>query len=466
MPEKDLADIWKEVVGKIEKDLGKVDVLLSQVKLVSISKDSISLSVPNSWAKDRIQQEHSKKLSRVLESVVGKKLDINFIVKDDLEAETNRDRDRDRDRGKDEASAESQKIQEEELPVPSLLNPKYTFERFVVGTGNRLAHAAALAVADTPAKAYNPLFIYGGVGLGKTHLLHAVGNYIKKRNPDMRILYVSSETFTNDMIESIRHRTALSFRKKYRTADILLLDDTQFLRGKDGSQEEFFHTFNALYEANKQVVLTSDSHPKEIPTLEDRLRSRFEWGLIADIRPPDLETRIAILRKKSEELNVGYLPDDVALFIADRIRTNIRELEGSLITVLAYAELDGSSLTTDLAKEALRHTNSEGVPASPTEIITVEMIQRAVAGYYDLKPADMRAKKRTKAVALPRHIAMYLCRQLTNLSLVDIGKDFGGRDHTTVLHACTRIEEAIQQDINMRNIVKQLMDNVKRGFPG
>ncbi|NPV29386.1 MAG: chromosomal replication initiator protein DnaA [Firmicutes bacterium] len=332
------------------------------------------------------------------------------------------------------------------------LNPKYTFDTFVVGNSNRLAHAASLAVAEAPSKAYNPLFIYGGVGLGKTHLMHAIGHYVLKNNSSFRVVYVSSETFTNELINAIRDDKTVEFRNKYRTIDVLLIDDIQFLAGKERTQEEFFHTFNALYEANKQIVISSDRAPKEIPTLEDRLRSRFEWGLLADIQPPDLETRIAILRKKAQ-LEKFSLPDDVLLFIATNIKSNIRELEGALARIIAYASLHQREINLDLASEALKDILLGNRPPH----VTVPMIQKVVAQYFNLRVEDFKARRRTRSVAFPRQIAMYLARELTDISLPKIGEEFGGRDHTTVLHAHEKIKEEIKKDTNLELVINELI---------
>lgn len=336
------------------------------------------------------------------------------------------------------------------------LNPKYTFDTFVVGNSNRLAHAASLAVAEAPSKAYNPLFIYGGVGLGKTHLMHAIGHYVLKNNSGFRVVYASSETFTNELINAIRDDKTVEFRNKYRTIDVLLIDDIQFLAGKERTQEEFFHTFNALHEANKQIVISSDRAPKEIPTLEDRLRSRFEWGLLADIQPPDLETRIAILRKKAQ-LEKFSLPDDVLLFIATNIKSNIRELEGALARIIAYASLQQREINLDLTSEALKDILLGNRPPN----VTVPMIQKAVAQYFNLRVEDFKARRRTRSVAFPRQIAMYLARELTDISLPKIGEEFGGRDHTTVLHAHEKIKEEIKKDTNLELVINELIKTLQ-----
>lgn len=336
------------------------------------------------------------------------------------------------------------------------LNPKYVFETFVTGNSNRFAHAASLAVAESPAKVYNPFFMYGGVGLGKTHLMHAIGHRIMKNHPNLRVLYISSEKFTNELINSIRDGNPESFRQKYRNIDVLLVDDIQFLSKKEHTQEEFFHTFNTLHEANKQIIISSDRPPREIQTLEDRLRSRFEWGLITDIQAPDLETRIAILRKKAllEDLNV---PNDVMVYIASRIDNNIRELEGALIRVMAYASLTNQAVTNELATEALKDV----FPTGKTKQITLELIQEIVASFFKMKIDELLAKKRTRNLAFPRQIAMYLCRELTDASLPRIGEMFGGRDHTTVIHAHDKIARERNEDIKLNNTIKELIKRIE-----
>ncbi len=338
----------------------------------------------------------------------------------------------------------------------AILNPKYIFETFVIGNSNRLAHAASLAVAEAPANAYNPFFIYGGVGLGKTHLMHAIGHRILQNHPKLKLLYISSEKFTNELINSIRDGNPESFRQKYHNIDVLLVDDIQFLSKKEHTQEEFFHTFNTLHEANKQSIMSSDRPPREIQTLEDRLRSRFEWGLITDIQPPDLETRIAILRKKAmmEHLNV---PNDVMVYIASRIDNNIRELEGAFIRVIAYASLTNQTVDIDLATEALKDIFPQGKPKQ----ITVELIQEIIASYFKLKVDELLAKRRTRNVSYPRQIAMYLSRELTETSLPRLGEMFGGRDHTTVIHAYEKISRERNEDVKLSNTIKELIKKIE-----
>lgn len=322
-----------------------------------------------------------------------------------------------------------------QIAVDPALNSKYTFENFVVGSCNQFAHAASLAVAEAPGKTYNPLYLYGGVGLGKTHLMHACGHAIKQRNPQLRVSYLSSERFMNELINSIRYDKTQSFREQYRSVDVLLIDDIQFMAGKERTQEEFFHTFNTLYEQQKQIVISSDCPPREIPTLEERLHSRFEWGLIADLEPPDLETKVAILKRKAEALGF-VIPDEVALFIASRVKNNVRELEGSLIRLVAISSLRGIPVSKELAKDAIRNIASEEEPG----VIRIEQIQRVVAANYKLTVEQLVSKSNSRQVAFPRQIAMYLCKKLTKHSYPEIGRAFGGKHHTTVIHSCEKIK--------------------------
>jgi chromosomal replication initiator protein len=340
-------------------------------------------------------------------------------------------------------------------PLELPLNQKYTFETFVVGSCNQFAHAASQAVAEAPAKTYNPLYVYGGVGLGKTHLMHAIGHAIKGRNRHLRLTYISSEKFMNELINAIRYDKTLNFREKYRSIDILLMDDIQFLAGKERTQEEFFHTFNALYDAQKQIVISSDCPPREIPTLEERLHSRFEWGLIADIQPPDLETKVAILKRKAEIEKID-LPDNVALFIASKIKSNIRELEGSLVRLVAYASLKGRDLDLDLAQEVLKNIIDED-----DRQITIELIQKTVSDHYGLRVSELKSKNNSRSVAVPRQVAMYLCKYLTKASLPEIGREFGGKHHTTVIHSVNKITELYESDADFHKLINSLIATLK-----
>jgi chromosomal replication initiator protein len=334
------------------------------------------------------------------------------------------------------------------------LIPQYTFEDFVIGASNQFAHAASLAVANQPGETYNPLFIYGGVGLGKTHLVNAIGHRAAARRPAAKVLYLSSESFMNELIGSIRRDRMDEFKKKFRNIDLLIVDDVQFIGGKERTQEEFFHTFNSLYESHKQIVITADKFPKEIPGLEDRLRNRFEWGLIADIQPPDMETRVAILQKKAENVKV-VLPHDVAVFLATHIDSNVRELEGSLTRLGAFASLTKSTITLELTKEVLRN-----MLRGAERDVTVESIQKTICDYYHIKLTDLKAKRRTKNIALPRQVAMYLCRKHTEISFPGIGDKFGGRDHSTVIHASRTIERKIKDDPSMQSAIESIERNL------
>jgi chromosomal replication initiator protein len=344
--------------------------------------------------------------------------------------------------------------QTEKVALETPLNPRYTFESFVVGSSNQFAHAAARAVAEVPSKSYNPLYIYGGVGLGKTHLMHAIGHYILARNRQ-RVVYVSTDRFINEMINAIRFDRLHAFREKYRAIDVLLVDDIQFIAGKDRTQAEFFHIFNALHDSQRQIVISSDCPPRQIPTLEERLQSRFEWGLIADIQPPDIETKVAILRKKAEAEKVD-IPENVALFIASKVRTNIRELEGSLIRLIAFASLTGRDIDLELTREVLKDLLQ--IDDKP---ITIEMIQKLVADHYNLKISDLKAKNNSSAVAFPRQVAMYLSKQLTRTSLPEIGKSFGGKHHSTVIHSIRKIENMRQADSDFDRLLHSLIDSFR-----
>jgi chromosomal replication initiator protein len=336
---------------------------------------------------------------------------------------------------------------------PAGLNPRYTFDTFVVGPSNQFAHAACRAVAEAPARSYNPLFIYGGVGLGKTHLMHAIGHYMVQHGRNLRLTYISSERFMNEMINALRYERILDFRERYRNVDVLLVDDVQFLSGKESTQTEFFHTFNALFDSAKQIVISSDCPPHEITSLEERLRSRFEWGLIADIQPPDLETKVAILKKKADADGMP-LPDNVAIYIAGKIKSNIRELEGSLIRLVAYASMTGQEITLPLTQQVLRN-----VLSNDDRVVTIEIIQKFVADYFQLKPSELKSRNNSKSVALPRQVAMYLCKTLTKASLPEIGKSFGGKHHSTVIHSIQKIENMRQTDGEFNTIVNTLLMN-------
>lgn len=444
-----LADLWDQVLKNIEHKISKpsFDTWLKYTEAYNLQGDTLVVAAPNEFARDWLEGRYTDLISGLLYEIVGENLEVKFIIPPEKEEEAT-----------SKTPAKPHPVQEihRSESYQNMLNFKYTFDTFVIGAGNRFAHAASLAVAEAPAKAYNPLFIYGGVGLGKTHLLHAIGHYVLEHNPTAKVVYLSSEKFTNEFINSIRDNKADDFRNKYRSVDVLLIDDIQFLAGKEQTQEEFFHTFNTLHEERKQIVISSDRPPKEIPTLEDRLRSRFEWGLITDITPPDLETRIAILRKKAKADGLD-IPNEAMLYIANQIDTNIRELEGALIRVVAYSSLINKDINADLTAEALKDI----IPSSKPKVITVFDIQKAVGAEFNVKLEDFKAKKRTKSIAFPRQIAMYLARELTDLSLPKIGEEFGGRDHTTVIHACDKISKLLEADGHLQSIIENLKDSLK-----
>ncbi|WP_374722868.1 chromosomal replication initiator protein DnaA [Peribacillus tepidiphilus] len=445
-----IAALWSQALTEIQKKISKpsYETWLKSTKAHSLQGDTLTITAPNEFARDWLEERYAHLISGVLFDVTGEDLMVKFIIPPN--------------QGEEEfdipvPAQKPRKRDDDPIDIPqNMLNPKYTFDTFVIGSGNRFAHAASLAVAEAPAKAYNPLFIYGGVGLGKTHLMHAIGHYVLEHNPSAKVVYLSSEKFTNEFINSIRDNKAVDFRNKYRNVDVLLIDDIQFLAGKEQTQEEFFHTFNTLHEESKQIVISSDRPPKEIPTLEDRLRSRFEWGLITDITPPDLETRIAILRKKAKAEGLD-IPNEVMLYIANQIDSNIRELEGALIRVVAYSSLINKDINADLAAEALKDI----IPSSKPKMITIQDIQKAVGEHFNVKLDDFKAKKRTKSVAFPRQIAMYLSRELTDFSLPKIGDEFGGRDHTTVIHAHEKISKLLQTDAQLQKQLKEITDRLK-----
>ncbi|MFD1447882.1 chromosomal replication initiator protein DnaA [Oceanobacillus profundus] len=442
-----IEELWVATLEKIEEKISKpsFDTWLKNTKAEAIEKNTLIISAPNEFARDWLETQYTELISDILGEVTGTKLNTKFIIPtSNMEVE-------------DTKQVTSQKAESITNDMPkSMLNSKYTFDTFVIGAGNRFAHAASLAVAEAPAKAYNPLFIYGGVGLGKTHLMHAIGHYVREHNPKAKVVYLTSEKFTNEFINAIMDNKSNSFRNKYRNIDVLLIDDIQFIAGKESTQEEFFHTFNALHEESKQIIISSDRPPKEIPTLEDRLRSRFEWGLITDITPPDLETRIAILTKKAKAEGLD-IPNEVMLYIANQINTNIRELEGALIRVVAYSSLVNQDIDASLAADALKDI----IPSSKPKVITIEGIQEIIAERYNIRIEDFAAKKRTKSIAFPRQIAMYLSRELTDFSLPKIGEEFGGRDHTTVIHAHEKISKLLEEDSDLNRDIEDIKETLK-----
>src|SRR5690554_5074747 len=436
-----LMDLWQKTLRLVRNEITDVsfDTWIKAIEPVSIKGDQLYLCVPNDFTKSILEGRYTSLISNAVKQVSSRSYYISFVLTSEA----------------DKYMDKPEKTETESNEIDSLLNPKYTFNTLVIGNSNRFAHAASLAVAEAPAKSYNPLFIYGGVGLGKTHLMHAIGHYILSQNPKSKVLYVTSEKFTNELINSIQTNKNVEFRNRYRNVDVLLIDDIQFIAGKESTQEEFFHTFNALHEANKQIIMSSDRPPKEIPTLEDRLRSRFEWGLITDIQPPDLETRIAILKKKATLENLE-VDDEVLTFIAKRIESNIRELEGALTRIIAYSALTNNSLDVSVAEEALKDIISN----QKQRKITPEHIQKIVADAHQLKVDDLKSKKRNRPISYPRQIAMYLCREMTDLSLPKIGDLFGGRDHTTVIHACDKIANDMESDPQVRKTVNSLIKRI------
>src|SRR5437867_796324 len=417
-------NLWDEVLAKVEAKVNRhsFDTWFRPTTFQALRGSSLLVQVPNSQFKDWLVRNYQGIIAESLQDLGRGDVEVVF------ECESM------------PASGAEAVPQREVAAGSTALNPKYTFESFVVGSSNQFAHAAARAVAEIPSKSYNPLFLYGGVGRGKTHLMHAIGHYIQARNRHLNLVYISSDRFINEMINAIRFDRLPAFRQKYRAVDVLLVDDIQFIAGKDRTQEEFFHIFNALHDAQKQIVISSDCPPRQIPTLEERLHSRFEWGLIADIQPPDIETKVAILRKKAEAERVE-IPENVALFIASKVRTNIRELEGSLIRLIAYASLTGRDIDLSLAQETLKdllHTEDKA--------ITIEMIQKFVADHYNVKLTDLKAKNNAKSVVVPRQIAMYLTKTLTGASLPEIGKEFGGKHHSTVIHSVSKIDDLRKKD--------------------
>ncbi|NLB42004.1 MAG: chromosomal replication initiator protein DnaA [Clostridiales bacterium] len=433
-----LMDLWQKTLQLVRNEITDVsfDTWIKAIEPVSIKGDQLYLCVPNDFTKSILEGRYTSLISNAAKQVSSKSYYISFVLTSEA----------------DKYMDKPEKAEGEDARVYGHLNPKYTFDTFVIGNSNRFAHAASLAVSESPAQAYNPLFIYGGVGLGKTHLMHAIGHAILSRNKKSKVLYVTSEKFTNELINSIQTNKNVEFRNRYRSVDVLLIDDIQFIAGKESTQEEFFHTFNTLHEANKQIIISSDRPPKEIPTLEERLRSRFEWGLITDIQPPDLETRIAILKKKADLENLE-VDDEVLAFVAKRIESNIRELEGALTRIIAYSSLIGSNLDVATADEALKDIITNSRPRK----ITPELIQKVVAEHFQMKIEDMKSKKRNRPIAYPRQIAMYLCRDLTDMSLPKIGDVFGGRDHTTVIHACDKISTSMESDLQVKRVINELI---------
>lgn len=443
-----MKEIWNKVLALVSEKISEksFDIWLKPLELKQMDENIVEIEVPNKFFKDWVTENYLGLIKDALQQVTKRGYSLNILIKENQELTSDYD--------------QVENVSSPKPITPSLrddgLNPNYTFESFVVGSCNQFAHAAALAVANVPAKNYNPLFIYGGVGLGKTHLLNAIGNRIVQNDPLLKVCYISSEKFTNELINSLKYEKMTDFRNKYRSKDVLLLDDIQFLGGKERTQEEFFHTFNSLYDSQKQIVITSDKLPKEIPGLEERLRSRISWGLIADIQPPDIETKVAILSKKAEYFNIS-LPNEVGLFLASNLGSNIRELEGALTRLRAYSSLTGQEINISMVNEILKDLIQDR-----QKIISIENIQKCVANFYNLKISDLKSNKKLKVYTLPRQIAMYLCRNLTKASFPEIGNKFGGKDHSTVIHACRQIEKKMQQDLEVKNIIDSLKSDLQK----
>lgn len=443
-------DIWPDIVDQFKDELTPevYNTWFKPISMTNATENSITIEVPNQLYQDWFNKNYSKKVKDSIENIYKKPISISVVV-------TN----------KDIPQPAGPAVLERYNQTSSrqlggfkdvMLNPRYSFDSFIVGQSNRFAHAASIAVAQAPAKAYNPLFLYGGVGLGKTHLMQAVAHYVVDHNPSAKIFYVSCESFTNELINAIQNRTTLRFRSKFRSLDVLLIDDIHFLSGKEHAQEEFFHTFNTLYDAHKQIILSSDRPPKEIANLEERLISRFEWGLVTDLQPPDFETRVAILKKKAE-ISAIMVPDDVIYYIAEKIKTNIRKLEGALLRVVSNTTLAGSELSVPVAEQVLQ----DFIISEEATIVNIDTIQKVVAEYFDIRVADMKSTRRPKSIAFPRQIAMYLTRNLTKFSLPEIGEAFGGRDHSTVLHACRLINGKLSNDFSIKKAIATIEQRLK-----
>ena len=440
-----MPELWSQAVAEIKERIGRqnYETWIKPIGFVSRNKNEICLDVPNKFFRDWLTEHYLEQIQEIMSTLAKHEVKIVFEINEKASRQANV-----------ENVVAKREERERVQKTDTNLVPKYTFQNFVVGASNQFAHAACVAVANQPGEHYNPLFIYGGVGLGKTHLVNAIGHHSASQRRGVKVVYLSSESFMNELIGSLRRDKMDEFKKKFRNVDILILDDVQFIAGKERTQEEFFHTFNSLYESHKQIVITSDKFPKEIPGIEDRLRNRFEWGLIADIQPPDMETRVAILQKKAENEGV-QLPHDVAFFLASNIDSNVRELEGSLTRLGAFSSLTKATITVELAKDVLRNTLKNA-----QQEITVENIQKTICDYFNVRIADLKAKRRTQNIALPRQVAMYLCRKYTETSFPAIGDKFGGRDHSTVIHASKTIERKIKEDPHMQTTIEKLERNL------
>ncbi len=444
-PGLDPRELWSRAVESLRGEIGDeyADLWLKPVEVLRLENGVLQVKVPNKFFTNWIKEHYQKRLSAILRELSGGPIELDYEVSKDLKSVL------------PDSDPISEAPPQSDFPL-SELNPRYTFSSFVIGDSNRFAHATAEAIAKSPGTQYNPFFIYGGVGLGKTHLMHAIGNAMRQNHPRARVLYTTSEQFVNEFINSIHQNKPDEFRARYRSLDCLLIDDIQFLIAKDRSEQEFFHTFNSLFNARKQVVISSDRSPKEMSPSEQRLITRFEWGVVADIRPPDLETRIAILRKKADTEGF-YVPDDVIIFVASAVKTNIRSLEGSLIRLKAFSSMTGSSLTVDDAKEILK----DSISMEANSPVRVETIQRIVAFKYSVEVKDLKGHQRTASIALPRQLAMYLCCAMTDMSLKEVGKAFGGKDHTTVLHARNKIKDQLEQDPFFLELVNKMQSDIR-----
>jgi len=444
-------NLWEAVLARIETKVNRHSFYtwFRPTSFSAEDRTSVTVRVPNALFKDWLTKQYSGVIAEALAEVKRPNVAVQYVVESQTDAPII-------PLSAEEAAAlESGSAPAATTPGPAGLNPRYTFDTFIVGSSNQFAHAACRAVAEAPSRSYNPLFIYGGVGLGKTHLMHAVGQYVLQHDRNLKLTYISSERFMNEMINAVSYDRVLDFRERYRSVDVLLVDDIQFLAGKEGTQTEFFHTFNALYDSQKQIVLSSDCPPHEIPALEERLRSRFEWGLTADIQSPDLETKVAILKKKAETEAIP-LSDNVAMYIAGKIKSNIRELEGSLIRLIAYASLTGQEISLTLAQDVLKNILDHEEKA-----VTIEAIQKFVADYYNLKLVELKSRNNSKSVAMPRQIAMYLCKSLTHASLPEIGRSFGGKHHSTVIHSIRKVEDLRKNDQNFNSLIGNFLEGFR-----
>ena len=439
------SSVWTDILSRVETKVNRHSFYtwFKPTTFVDDTGEKLTIRVPNVLFRDWLTKHYAGVIGEAVSELGREGLELSFVTAAEAGGVI-----------LDPSSpAPVPSVSAKPGPRPQGLNPRYSFDTFVVGSSNQFAHAASLAVAEAPSRSYSPLFLYGGVGLGKTHLMHAIGQYLLNQNLTLKLTYISSERFMNEMINAVRYDRILEFRQRYRTMDVLLVDDIQFLAGKEGTQTEFFHTFNSLHDAQKQIIISSDCTPNEIPSLEERLRSRFKWGLIADIQPPDLETKVAILKKKAEAEGVP-LADPVALYIAGRIRSNIRELEGALIRLIAYASLTGTEISLPLAQDVLRNILDRG-----GQTVTIEVIQRFVANYYQLKISDLKSLNSSKNIALPRQIAMFLSKSLTNHSLPQIGKSFGGKHHSTVIYSIKKIEQRCKNDREFHTLINSFLQS-------